>query len=268
MRHLRACMATNLKFAWRNRLPLAIGGLLLLVFVLTLMPAMLFSSSTKRLELLRHVVLDVTSFAYCFTIAVGLLTLSHHLRARCAKLVLTKPCRLEIWVAANFLSPLVLAVLLYAVALVIGLGLCSLWQLPVQAGLCYTILANFFNAVIMSAYLILLTALFHPVVAVLIALFFQEWLFRWIAIWSAAWVQEGGASTTWVATLVQWVATAIYHLLPSYGPFGTVIEKVGANFRVEAAAFQPLLLRGLYALSISVFCFLLAYAALRRKRLT
>lgn len=268
-KQLRACLVTNITFVWRNRLPVVVGSLFLGMALLTMLPAFFLATPGKHLLLLRQLVSTLNGCVYWLSGAIALLTLSHHLRSRSVKLVLTKPCPLEVWLLSNFLSVLAIAFVLDAIIWLAGVGCSALWGLPVQQGLAYLSFESFCRTVIVCAYLILLTTLFHPAVAVLVAVMFQEGTFYMMLVWLTAAVQAtGGPAVPPILVALKQAFEAFYFLLPSYAPFLMDTAGVHQSLRIGAGDLAHLGTTLLYAVCFASFCFWGSDLVLRRKRLT
>ena len=268
-RQLLSCIHINMKFAWRNRLPVVLGCLFLGMALLTSLPAMFLVTAGKHLFLLRHLVSTLTGFVYWLTGALALMTLSHHLRNRSAKLILTKPCPLEVWLLSNFLSVFAIACGLYLAVLVIGLGLAAIWSLPVQMGLAYVTLNEFCRTMIICSYLTLLTVVCHPVVAVMVTLMLQEGTFYYALLWLSAGLNATEFSAVHpILHTLKYVVQPLYFILPSYAPYAHESETLYASLRIAPGDMARLGYTVLYALCVASLCFWLSDAALRRKRLT
>ncbi len=267
-KQLRACLATNITFVWRNRLPVVVGSLFLGMALLTMLPALFLATPGRHLVLLRQLVSTLSGCVYWLSGAIALLTLSHHLRSRSVKLVLTKPCPLEVWLLANFLSVLAIAFVLDVIIWLVGAGCAALWGLSVQQGVAYLLFDSFCRTMIVCAYLILLTTLFHPVVAVLVAVMFQEGMFYMVLVWLSANVNATGGAVPPVLVVLKQAFQALYFLVPSYAPFLMDTAGVHQSLRVGAGDLAHLGSTLLYAVCFASFCFWGSDLVLRRKRLT
>jgi hypothetical protein len=167
----------HLRFYARNRLLLAFGLVMLLLFGLTLVPMLMFETTSDRFRLLRAITAQMSGYALVFTASLGLFAMSSHLRNRSVKLVLTKPCRPETWLASVFLSAFLVALVIYALIALTAAALSWYWSIPWQWGFTFVAIDGLCRALIQVGFLTCLATAFHPVVAVLIALFFNEGIF-------------------------------------------------------------------------------------------
>lgn len=266
-RQLLVCLNANIKLSWRNRLPVAITGFAVVMTLLTWIPMMLLTTSAKQFELLKQIVRGVDGLAYWFTATVAVITLSQPLRSRCAKMVLTKPCPVEVWMGSHFLTGLLIAAALYGISLVVGLGLSAFWGLSVRQGLLFIILDGFCRTVILCSYMILLTALFHPVVAVMIVLFFQENVFYYLLLWMDAWMRVADTAARPAMQALRAAFEAAYTILPSYQPYAHATYAVYSAFRVSQADLKHLAVTFCYTAVFAAFCFLSATLVVKHKRL-
>lgn len=267
LKQLLACLDANLKLSWRNRLPVAIAGFAVVMTLLTWIPMMLVSTAAKYFELLKQIVRGVDGLAYWFTAAVAVLVLSQPLRTRSAKMVLTKPCPVEVWMGSHFLSGLLIAAVLYGISLLVGAVLSAFWGFSVYPGLLFITADGFCRTMILCSYMILLTTVFHPVVAVMIVLFFQENVFYYLLLWMNAWMRAADAAAKPAMHVLQAVFQFAYMAFPSYQPYAQETSSVYTTFRVEYADLRHLAVTALYTAVFAAFCFLAATLVIKRKRL-
>ncbi|HSC72302.1 MAG TPA: hypothetical protein VLH58_13170, partial [Candidatus Methylomirabilis sp.] len=172
-----ANVAVNFKFYRRNRLLLAAILLILLVLGLSAVPSLFFLTKSQHLAIITSVASGLSGIATIITPALGLLLISHHLGNRSAKMVFTKPCPPEAWLLASTLSAAAVAAACYAAIFVTCSVLFVAWGIPFQWGLVYVLANDLAHALIWLGYLSFLAVVFHPVVAVLVVVIFQEGTF-------------------------------------------------------------------------------------------
>jgi hypothetical protein len=255
----------HLRFYARNRLLLAFGLVMLLMFGITLVPMLLFESSSDRFNMLRSITSQMGGYALVFTASLGLFAVSSHLRNRNVKLVLTKPCTPEIWLASIFLSALVVALVIYALLALAAAALSWLWGIPWQWGFVFVALDGACRALIQMSFLTCLATAFHPVVAVLIALFFNEGIFYQLKyLLSGAIAAQGGTASLLTASVL---CDALYLVMPMAEPLSSRTESVYSSLRASGGDWLKLGITLGYSLLLTAFFYLVSDLLLRRKRL-
>jgi hypothetical protein len=255
----------HLRFFARNRLLLAFGLVMLLLFGVTLVPMVLFQSSSDRFNLLRSITGQMSGYALVFTASLGLFAISSHLRNRNVKMVLTKPCLPETWLASIFLSALLIAVAIHALLALAAALLSWFWGIPWQWGFVFVAADGACRAMIQMSLLTCLATAFHPVVAVLVALFFNEGTFYQLKFLVAgAGTADGGNARLTAAGVL---CDSIYMILPMADPFADRTKEVYQSLRVGVGDWLSLGMAIGYSALLSAFLFLVTDYLLRRKRL-
>ncbi len=255
----------HLRFFARNRLLLAFGLVMLLLFGVTMVPMVLFESSSDRFNLLRSITGQMSGYALVFTASLGLFAVSSHLRNRNVKMVLTKPCLPETWLASIFLSALLVAAGIYTLLAVAAAALSWFWGIPWQWGFVYVAVDGACRAVIQMSLLTCLATAFHPVVAVLIALFFNEATFYQLKFLVAgAMAADGGKPWLTAASIL---CDAFYMVLPMADPLADRTQNVYQALRAGGIDWLNLGITLGYSVLLSAFLFVVSDYLLRRKRL-
>jgi hypothetical protein len=256
----------HLLFFARNRIVLAFGLLMIAIFGLSLVPMLLYETSGDRFNLIRRMIVQVTEFCWVFVTSLGLFAISAHLRDRSVKLVITKPCLPEIWLASIFLAAILIAAAMHTLV-VVGVWMMSwLWGIPWQWGFLLVAIHAACQAVIGMALLSFLSTAFHPVLAILIALFFGE-----ASLYQLKFLVAGGmaAGTDRPGlALLEGVCEAAYMLVPMTTPFAQALEPVYMSFRTTADDWVTLLGAISYTVLVTTLLFFLSDYLLRRKTLT
>jgi hypothetical protein len=255
----------HLRFYARNRLLMAFGLVMLLFFGLTLVPMLMFQTSSDRFNMLRMITAQMSGYAMVFTASLGLFAVSSHLRNRNVKLVLTKPCLPETWLASIFLSALLVAVVIYTLVALAAGALSWLWNIPWQWGFAFVALDGVCRALIQMAFLTCLATAFHPVVAVLIALFFNEGIFYQLKYLLAGTIAADGGKPWLLAASV--VCDAFYMVMPMAEPLSNRTESVYNSLRAGGGDWLNLVGVLGYSVLLSAFLFLVSDYLLRRKSL-
>jgi len=264
-KQLAANISTNFKFYRRNRLILLIALFLLFILGLFSVPSLFFITTAKKFTLVQDLVSVLDEFAVFITVALGLLSISYNLRNRCLKMVITKPCSMENWLFSHFISALMVCAALFLFILVVSSVLLFIWHIPMQWGIVYVILDEFFRAMIILSYIIFLTVIFHPVLAVLVALFFQAGTFYGLTIWAKAGLEVGIVKKAYLHFLEK-LFYALYMILPSMSPYSSRTRDIYLSFRVKPSEWKYLLFTFIYAVMVSVFFYFLADYFLKKRR--
>lgn len=266
LRQLALNTRVHLLFYARNRLLLAFALLMVLLFGLTLVPMLMFETSSDRFNLLRGITGQMSGYALVFTASLGLFAVSSHLRSRNVKMVLTKPCLPETWLASIFLSAFLVAVAIYTLLALAAAALSWYWTIPWQWGFVFVAIDGVARALIQMALLTTLSTAFHPVVAVLIALFFNEGIFYQLKYLVAGAIAADGGKPWLLAASV--LCDSLYTVMPMAEPLSKRTAPVYSSLRVAGADWLNLAGSFGYSLLLCVFLFLVADYLLRRKNLT
>jgi hypothetical protein len=267
---LRACVSVNLKFMLRNRLPIILTLILLVMGLIGFLPVLVAQTAGRKLEVVKQLTSLLGGWVYILAPLLALVTISNQLHNRSLKLVVTKPCSRELWLFSNVCSALLVATVLLAAILALGLGLATAWRLPVHSALVYIALERWFQTMMLMSKFVLLAVLMHPVLAVVLTMIVSESLFYGLSLWTSAGLEaagEGSPARAMLGVLNQ-ACLAAYHVLPADAPFEAQSKEIHAALRVTAQHWDQLGWTALYAVCFLSFCYWLAAVALRAKRLT
>lgn len=264
---LVANLRVNLVFFRRNNMLLVMVLLIVGVSGLGLIPSLIFETSTVKFNIIRSIFGSLDGTATIVAAVLGLLTVSHHLRSRCLKMVITKPCAPDVWLLSVFVAGILVTGAIYLVIFLAAGALFLVWGVPFQWGLPFLAVAGFLDAVILFSYLCMLTVLMHPVLAVLVALFFQDGMFRQLMTITQAGAAGATGGTKTFLELLDGALSVAYVILPSFGLFANRIRGVHETFRVSGPALQHLSLTFAYTGLLTALFYLVGAWALRRKRL-
>ena len=255
---------TLLRFYARNRLLLAVALLMLVMLGISFVPTLLFETAT-RFETLRSLSAATTTFAFVFTPILGLLAIATHLRHRNVKMVVTKPCPPEAWLGAVFVSASIVALVLHGLVAAASATLSLAWGVPYQWGFLLLAIAGFLESLVALSFVIALTLVLHPAIAVLVALFFNESLLYDIKFFLA-----GAQAGTWRNALLpaQGLLDLVYTVLPMYDPLGEKGATLRQSMRPESGDWVLLAVSAAYTLAAMAFSFALSSVALRRRTLS
>lgn len=267
-RQLWSCTRANLLFYRRNRLLWLIAIVLGFSFLVTLVPALFFQSSSQRFEIAKIVFEYLNFFFFLFAAALGLVSVSSHLRDRSIKMVATKPVRPELWLASHFVAAAIVFSCLVLGNLAITSLLFLVWSIPPQGGLVLLAATTVCRCMILFSFLTFLSVLMHPVLAGVLALFLQDGTFYQLSTLAAS--AEGMTNTGWYkATLaaIKYLLLIAYKVLPVYSPHAEDFASVASSLRIESGHLLPFLWTSLYATVFSVLLYLLTVTTLRKRRL-
>ena len=138
------------------------------------------------------------------------------------------------------------------------------WHLPVRGGLVFVSMDTFLASVGIIAYMMLLTTVVHPAIAVTFALIFNADLFYEFQRWTMAMIRSGNSSTALHA--LEKLFHYLYLLLPMVYAFGKKTENIHNGLRVGHGDWKFVLYSAVYATVLSAFCYFVALFALQRKR--
>jgi hypothetical protein len=263
LQQLSANVRVNLKFYRRNRLLAGVAILFIAVSLLYAGGSILFSTSTGRFDLTRQLFDQLTSFAFIFVAAVGLVLVAVQVRGKAVKLIFTKPCSPETWLASAFLSAITLGAFLYAAIFIVMVALSMVWHFPFQTGFVFMSAELFFEAVVAMSYLTFLSMVMHPVIAIMIAVIFNETVFFSIRTGLIAAIKNTGGNI--VLPALEKLTYLLYMLTPMFSPYDQEIEGIKETLRVAGGQWRFLAYSGAYALALTSLFYLLTLLALKRK---
>lgn len=265
MTKLWANVAVHLKFFRRNRLLLAIGIVFLLIASIYTAASLLFESAAGRFELIRTLFLQLSWYSLIFTASLGLVLMSTHLRGRAVTLVFSKPCSVEAWVASGFVAAILVAAVLYAAVWLVTLVLSLVWGIPLQAGFAFIAVEMFGRAIVAMAILSFLATVFHPIVALLLMLFFNEATFYGLRMGLITAVEATGGNP--LLPVVEKLMFAIYLLIPMQDPLGELTGEVYTSLRASGEQWGYLAMLLAYTLAVTGIFYLLSVRRVYRRNL-
>jgi ABC-type transport system involved in multi-copper enzyme maturation permease subunit len=261
---LRANILANFGYYRRSSLLLAFMLVFLLLTGLSSLPPLFMHSGVQSFDTLRQIFSVLNGFLLFFAGGLGLFIISSHLRSRSLKMVFTKPCSPALWLVSAFLSAVAVSLLLNSIVLAGAAALSLGWHLPVRAGLFFVSVDTFVASVGIIAYLMLLTMLVHPAIAVTFALIFNAGLFLEFQQWAQVVIRSGNSSLALRA--LERLFHYIYLLIPMVYAFGKKTEPIYSSLRVVHSDWKYLLYSFGYVVVLAAFCYSLALFALQRKR--
>jgi hypothetical protein len=260
---LRANIETDLKFFRRNKILLGATLLYLAFTALMLIPSIIFGSLSKHFDILKTLHDSLGNTVTVFTALMGLLYMASHFRSRNVKMVLTKPCTPETWLASLIIAAAAVSLVLNLVAAAISGVLFAVWGIPFQGGLIFVTLDNYLSGLVIFAFVVFLATSMPPVLAVIVAIIASESTIYWLRTIVAAGIDAnvGGLNT------LDKLLYGIYMILPSYSLFHHQSETVFETWRVAPRDWLPLLYAAVYTVATMTLFYLLTLVVLRRKSL-
>lgn len=262
---LLANIVVDLKFFLRNRLVLAMAFVFVAITLIYITASLMYGSSSGRFEIVSTVFSQLSYFTSVFTAGLGLFLVSSQVRSKSIKLVLTKPCSPQVWLTAAFLSATGVAFLLHLLTLGVAVGLSLLWDLPVQSGFAFMAIETFIRSAIILAYLVFLTMVFHPVLAVLLALVFTEATFNGLRMAALTGIKATGGNILLPA--LEKGSYLIYMILPMTSPYEGKYGDVAQTFRATPEVWMTALYSLGYAITVILLFYFGSLRVLERKNL-
>lgn len=263
--HVRTHTSIHLTFLARSRVLLGFGALIVLGSSIGLVPALFFDTTANRFEVLKQVAHELHGTASLITSGLGLLALWSHRRQRTIKMVLTKPSPLEGWVASIFASAAMAGIAAHVIVAAATFGLSRYWGVPYEAGFLYLAVDRFVESMIALAFLTALGAAFHPVIATLVLLFFNESTFKFLGTIVAGASQAGQQSP--FVRMSDRVLSVLYYLAPTFEPFNHKTQLVEYSLRVTGTDWKYVLAGAGYALLACAVGYMTTIVVLRRRPL-
>jgi hypothetical protein len=256
-------VGSHLRLFRRSRIVLAVGLAILGFWVLGVLPFFFDGTTGNRFNQLRSLSRQLAGLGWFLSAGLGLFVTSTHLRNKSVQVILTRPGSPQIWLASVFLAALVVAAATQLAGAAITFALSVLWGVPYQVGFLYLAIDSVFEAAIVIAFLTTLGAVVHPVVALLIALLFNESTFGSLRYGLSLMAAQGQGG--WLLATMKAVVIAIHEALPMLDPFATQTGDVAETLRVSGRTWGFLGATALYTFVVTTICFLLADLALRRR---
>lgn len=261
-----ANFGADLRFFRRNRLLLVLGLLFLVVTAISCVFSLVGGSGTSRFDLLRSTVSELNEFAVLFSGGLALFLVSSHVRNRSLKMVFTRPCLPETWLAAGFAAVLSVSAILFAAILSGAVFFSLLWKVPFQSGFVLAALEAMGRSGVVAGFLFLLTLLVHPVVAVFLVVLFNEGTFYSLRFLLLTAIKTTGGNP--ILPFLEKGTYLVYIVLPSFSPYGERMESVHGSMRAAPADWKTLGSIWLYAVAACGLFYFLSVFALRRKTLS
>lgn len=262
---LAANTVVHLKFFARSRLLIALAVIVAAITAVGVVPALLMSSSIGRFEQLRMLVSMFSSATLLLTSSLGLLAAAAHIRGRTLRMVLTRPCPPEVWLASIFVAGTAVIAALHLLMAIATAAASLAWGVPYQTGFAFLAADGFCRALIWFAWVTALGVAFHPVVAALLALFFNEGMLFGVKFLVASGAQASGGS--WPFAAMGRVVDAAYMAVPMVTPFEQETEAIYSSLRTVPSDWVVLLQIMGYTVLAMAFFFCVCDVIIRRRPL-
>lgn len=261
---VRANLSAHFAYYRRSRLLMAFLLVFLLLTGLSSLPALFMNSGVQSFNSLQQIFYVLNVFLLFFAGGLGLFIVSSHLRSRSLKMVFTKPCTPAMWLGTAFLAAVAVSLLLNCVVLASAVILSLGWHLPVRAGLLFISADTFVASVGIIAYMMLLTTVAHPAIAVTFALIFNADLFYDGYGWTQTVIRSGNSSVG--LRILDHLFHYLYFLLPMVHAFDQKTENIYTSLRVLHGEWKYLPYSLGYVMVLSAFCYSLALLSLKRRK--
>ncbi len=262
---VRANVLVHLRFFRRNRL-LLVAGLIFFGFLgLSLLMTSLTSTLGGRFRTLQTLSSQLAGSVRFFVPALGLVLIWSHQKERNLKMVVTKPCTPDVWLLSGLTTAAAISAALHATVLILMVAFALAFGIPFQSGFAFLAMESFLSSLIALTYLGMLTALFHPVVALLLLAIFND-----DTLQSLSMAAEVGTTSHPGSTLFAVLAYASHVLSwipPMFHPFANRYAAVSSSLRTTPGNWLMLLASAAYATLAATLFYLVIVLALRRKPL-
>lgn len=269
MKAFYANLVADLILYRRNRLIALVAIFMGIIWGTMLIPSFLFMSVRDKFQIIQMLVEQSQWFVLIFVGALAVMTLSYNFNQRCFKMVITKPCPVEVWLAAHLAALLLVSAILHLILLGTALILFEIWHIPLQGGVFYLVCESFVRVALVVSVVTFLISVMHPFLAVVLMLLAHEDTFLNLLTWISA--AEVEATKFWAKVgyiVAEGVVYGLYLIVPSYSLMSDVAANVHRTWRMGWGDIPPLVWGVLYALIAGICFFALSALALRRRRHT
>lgn len=253
----------------RSKLLIILGIILFVFYGLTSLPMLIAVSFTAKVSGISSILARLHNFSSLFLAVVLLVGLYYPIKNRCLKMIITKPCPPETWLLSNYISSILIALVINILIFIIACLFFLIWDLGFQLSLVYIFFDQFLRLVIMLSYLTFLMMVFGTWGAVIFGLFLTDSFFFYItnlflALYNSA---TSGAVKT-MNLVIHKIFYFIYTVIPMADPFSKETNLIYRNFKIELSDWEYILYTLIYTIFIAGFFYLVNSFLLKRKRLT
>ena len=265
LEHFRAHTIVHLKFLARSRVLIGFALLVAVASAIGIVPALFFESASNRFEVLKDIARVLHYAAGILTGMLGLVMLWSHRRMRAVKMVAAKPSPFEGWVASIFAAGALVALAVHGAVVAVMFVLSLAWGVPYQIGFVFVAANALVRSLVILGVLTALGAAMHPVLALVVVVFFNEWTFENLGTLVSGVLRSGEHSL--ILRAARKILAALYYAAPTLSPFSDKFSLVYQTLRVEAVDWRYLAASAAYALLVCACGFLATLAVLRRRPL-
>lgn len=249
----------NFKFFRRNHMLLGIVSIFL--FYVLLLMIQNFSRDSLSLFVTQMVFVN-----YIISCVMAVMLISEHLKSRCIKMVLTKPCPPEAWVGAIFMSIIIISATITIATIIYTVIYFSIGKIEFRSEFICFIIYMFFSSLVAVSFLATLAFLFSPVISVMIAIFFNPaWISGFYSMMATSILHGTG-------NLFEIILTPLFFLIyiasPIYGGFIDPSKFLSKTNLIAGSDWVVLGLYAIYAILFSILMFLISVFILRKRTLS
>lgn len=258
----------NLILYKRSRLLNILGIILLVFYGLTSIPYFITASFTAKVSGIARILNNLHTLSVLFLVIALLVGLYYPVKNRCLKMIITKPCKPETWLLSNYISSIIIALMINLLIFIIASVFFLIWGMGFQMSLVYVFFDQAFQLVLLLSYLTFLMLVFNVWGAIIFGLILTESFFFYLTnMFTALHNSASNAAGKFLYLIIQKFFYTIYMILPMSSPFSKETNFIYRNFRVESSDWKYLLYTLLYTLSIAGFFYLVNNCILKKKRL-
>lgn len=257
---------TNLAYYRRSRLVLICWVVLAFFLLQFVLMAVFVGANGGKLQAVAHLLSGFSGFAVLFTGILALAGIATQLHNRSYELVVSRPCLPDTWILSHFAAAALVGAVLQVLILLAGILLMLAFGIPLQWGILYVALHHFCEGLIFLSFAGLLAVLFHPALAVILALLlspqiiggFLELVLGGLRVAHQVWLRIA-------LHAVQAVLTLVYYVLPVFSPHPLRSQHINVSLSFAPGDLGILGIDLVYSLAVVALCFGLASLALRRR---
>ncbi|HOK80393.1 MAG TPA: hypothetical protein PK303_06250 [bacterium] len=224
----------------------------------------------NRFENIQNIVGSINNYGFIIVVALGIVTIFSHSTQRCLKMVFTKPCLPDVWIFSLFLSIAIVAILIFFLSFLTGSLLFVIWKVPYQPGLIFVCIKECCEAMIMSFFLLLLSLIVHPLIAVFLITVLNESSLYYICLSVRAALESTSTFSFWHAfwlNISKSVSEILYRTVPIINPYAEKFNEVVKSWLVLSEDWAHLTVYVLYTMVASWLMAIFSTEALKKKRL-
>ena len=252
----------------RSKLLIILGIILLVFYGLTSLPYLITVSFTGKLSGISTILRNLHGFSSLFLVIVLLVGLNYPVKNRCLKMIITKPCQPETWLLSNYISSILIALIINVLIFIIACIFFVIWDMGFQLSLVYIFFDRFLHLVLILSHITFLMMVFGVWGAVIFGIILTDSFFFYMTnMFSALHTSAAGSAGKIIYLVIQKLFYFIYLVIPMSNPFSKETNLIYRNFRVESSDWQYMFYTLIYTALIAGFFYLVNSYLLKRKRL-